>query len=447
MGANKHYLICVSRCSSLPKWTLGGRNEDAYSIRGTPSPGPGSYPMRSTVSNDKGFGFGSGARGSLGQNVDRSIPGAGLYNPGGAGAAAKKIRGGSWGPPPRKSKSKAAAPGPGSYSFKSTLGGKSMGFGPAVYSRAPRKKLDNVGPGKYSVQKRPESAPPAWSFGSSQRPHPAKSSVDPRIPGLDALSNIRSTLGERSCTMGKQFPLASERWELRPEPATYPSESTLEKRSCSFGRAARPMSAPPRYSKTGPGSYDVGSTLRRNTSDFGRGAERGSAVAAPASSTGSVGPGQYPLKSTMEVDGRGFDFTRGDRSDPALGDPNTPGPGYYAKGTTLGKDRSPTWRINMSRARPNGNTRAEQRQATLPGPAAYDRTVSREGPGFSVGTGNRPPLSTAQKGIPGPGAYDVDRSVGGGPAPTQKGRWGDEKRYEKSPDPGSYEADYTSFGY
>lgn len=443
-SAKKH-LICVSGVRSSPKWTIACRADCGLDHLGTPDPGPGSYGRPgASVRDNIGFGFGTGQRSNLGQSCDMAIPGAGLYNPKALGGGpSDKIKGGSWGPPPRRANTnkKKAPPGPGSYEVSTKLGQKGTKLGPAVYER--RSKEDSgsgrIGPGHYGAAKRPGSAPPAWSFGTSCRPHPGRNAnIDPAVPGLDAVKNtspgMRTNKGVSMKFRNEN--IDGQKWELRPEPATYSRPSTLGKAAQSFGRAERPTSAPSRPSSVGPGSYDVhGSTLKSNgTSGFT------SSIRPALSQCDNVtGPGQYDVASTVALD-KGFDMTRGPRSNAALGDPDVPGPGYYAHPGV--KRQAPKWSIHRSNQQPRHKA-SEQR----PGPSDYGCQDSRGGLVCSIGQGLRPNLNGNDHAKPGPGAYSPNSPQSGAKGVTQKGRWKDTAVHERKPTPQTYEADYTCFGY
>jgi len=444
----KHHLICVSGVRSTPKWTLGARAGDGLNVLGTPDPGPGSYGRgASAVRDNIGFGFGSGQRSNLGQNCDKSVPGAGLYNPQAIGGGpSNKPRGGRWGPPPRRPESsnvrRVTPPGPGSYDLKPTLGQKATKLGPAVYERKGKEGsgTGSIGPGQYCPMARPSSAPPAWSFGTSQRPHPGRNAnIDPKVPGLDCVKDTSSGMRTNKGASMKFRNSENDglRWELRPEPATYATASTLGTKALSFGRAERPSSAPSRPSNVGPGSYDFGSTLKTNGTSGFTNSQRGNL----SQCDNETGPGQYDVPSTVSLD-KGFDMTRGPRSKAECGDPDVPGPGYYAH--TGVKGRTPKWSINRSNQQPR-----EKATEQKPGPTTYGCQDSRGGLVCSIGQGLRPPLQGTDTAKPGPGAYSPSPSLGqpGGKAPTQKGRWKDPVVREVAPTPQTYEADYTSFGY
>jgi len=444
--AKKHHLVCVSGVRSLPKWTIGGRGDCGLDNLGTPDPGPGSYGRPGpSVRDNIGFAFGSGQRSNLGQSCDMAIPGAGLYNPTALGGGPSKILGGRWGPPPRRSdnKAKKAPPGPGSYELKPTLGQKATKLGPAVYKRGGKEESGsgNIGPGHYAPQKRPSSAPPVWSFGTSLRPHPGRNAnIDPSVPGLDAVKDTSAGMrtNKGASMKFRNSEIDGQRWELRPEPATYSAPSTLGKGSQSFTRGERPSSANPSCSNVGPGSYNIhGSTLKtKGTSGF-----TSSNRPALSQCDNPTGPGQYDASSTLSVgQGKGFDITRGPRSRASLGDPDVPGPGYYAN--TGVKGSSPQFSIHRSRQQPRPKAAEE-----TPGPSAYGCADSRGGLVCSIGQGLRPPLQGTDNAKPGPGAYSPSSPQRGGQGVTQKGRWKDPAMREVAPTPQTYEADYTSFGY
>lgn len=228
----------------------------------------------------------------------------------------------------------------------------------------------------------------------------------------------------------------SQRWELRPEPATYTTKSTLGQQAQSIGRAERPMSASSSPSRVGPGSYNInGSTLKTNgTSGF-----TNSQRAKLSQCDNPTGPGQYEVASTVALD-KGYDMTRGPRSRGTTGDPDVPGPGYYAHPGA--KREFPKWSINRSNQQPR-----QKAIEKTPGPQTYGCQESRGGLVCSIGQGLRPPLQGGDNAKPGPGAYSPTSPQSGAKGPTQKGRWKDASVREIAPTPQTYEADYTSFGY
>ena len=178
----------------------------------------------------------------------------------------------------------------------------------------------------------------------------------------------------------------------------------------------------------GPGTYDA----------EGRGAGPkwgfGSEARGKNASVFSPAPGTYEMKSTLDPHGYSM---AGKHANNALREAaSVPGPGAYNPSLT---DRAPAYGVGRG-------PRADWAQGNInPGPGTYNPAGARPrsaAPVYSLrsfGTGSRRPLSGSVD-TPGPGTYRVRLDGTEGPQYSMPGR-GPGKQRGESPGPGQYEAE------
>lgn len=404
-----------------PKWTLpqGARfSAKAPSTR----PGPGAYGDLSAA-HLRGRPASAGGRGprfgpprevflrrSMSSKVADADPeGPGLAYSGNAVATAPRVVGGVIGvypaPPPGSDVRRGVGetPGPGEYHAPSTLKTNGAAYmGDLQSRRAVEPPREPRLPGRAELALGRSASAPAFSFGSGRRPVSAGGS------GQNApLYALPSTLGggAASCKAGA-VPPAQGRFEVRPEPGSYmPRSQGHAAPRQPFGRAARPLSAPPGGRTAGTGDH--------------------------------LGPGKYSVeKAPAQPAGAGLMHSGSQRSDPTgsdLAGPPGPGPGAYdlargVGGPAIGFGRAPR-DVSSSGPSTKGATAkhrmlvkaAEAAAAATEGGTAWERPMAastlRRGPRLAPrrdpGTRGRrrdfcPAAAGGAADVPGPGAFDVE---------------------------------------
>lgn len=412
----EHDLACLSTVPRGPKWTFGGRPNRPLSA--STGPGPGAHNPRFDLSRQSApqYGFGSEKRGG-GVGSRLGTPGPGAYQPqfkGGRQAASWTMAGKT--PIPG---SRSVTPGPGMYS-NVILKSSAPAYGIGTSSRGVFSAPSSPGPGAYDAGSNIGMRSPQWTLGSSQRSSFTQGKSG--SPGPGAYSpGMMSWRGPMYSMRSRPTPRNDDR---TPGPGTYTPRSP-EKESNKFSFGGRTPLGGYGGDVPGPGAYNPGdSTVRRRPPawGFGNSTRTGFGV------NSCPGPGQYnPEKKSGtpawsfggEVKMRGQILNK-----------DTPAPGTYSLGTTVGQG------IKYSIA--GGRRRGIALASDSPGPCTYVPALSDGSPKWTFGSSLRTNLAPTAI-SPGPGAYSPasaregvgwtmsGRHGGSAPGGVQKPRGGNDK--------------------
>eukprot|EP00747_Dinoflagellata_sp_TGD_P078490 gnl/TRDRNA2_/TRDRNA2_160093_c0_seq1.p1 gnl/TRDRNA2_/TRDRNA2_160093_c0~~gnl/TRDRNA2_/TRDRNA2_160093_c0_seq1.p1 ORF type:complete len:267 (+),score=18.36 gnl/TRDRNA2_/TRDRNA2_160093_c0_seq1:53-802(+) len=124
---------------------------------------------------------------------------------------------------------------------------------------------------------------------------------------------------------------------------------------------------------------------------------------------------------------------------------SVPGPGAYSVDsnaeTTSKFSKSPRFGFGVA-----NRDAGDKSRSRVPGPGAYNhrKHIGGEGLAFSLTPRRRPPTQKDIESFPGPGSHDVKLGLGGGPKYTVAQRRDDSARKGAGPGPGEYDHTFTA---
>lgn len=283
-------------------------------------------------------------------------------------------------------------PGPGMYQSASTLS-KQGGY-VGVRSKL-HKKNDQPGPGAYTMgttfSKR--GAP----IGKGQRNEFGKGSANPGPGTYEANANMSRTHG---AGFGKEKRSTIDNLKNNPGPGQYTIKEALFRDSKYASIKGRPKTAK-NDSRPGPGHYQSKSLSSSPAYSMGL-----KTKLKGLTSKDNPGPGGYdPEYKGVKQSAPQVSFGKYTRSN-LTGDKMLPGPGAYESKSTVGE--GPSYGISMRYEKHKGDMR--------PGPGNYnpkDEFVRKSAPRAVISSGKRNGLLVGS-GAPGPGNYDLNKSVDSG---------------------------------
>mmetsp|Transcript_40395 Transcript_40395/g.106580 ORF Transcript_40395/g.106580 Transcript_40395/m.106580 type:complete len:515 (+) Transcript_40395:62-1606(+) len=417
---------------NAPKWTLPQAGRDAATPE-HPGPGPAYNVRLLGRTNKHGPNFGPKARHRSAPRLSAlatASPGP-IYNTRGDTLEEQRTIGGAmsvYPPPPPSKFGVCSTPGPGAYKTNpSTLVGRG-----SVYMGDPqcRRRPESAPPGPKlrGHDTKAGDAAPKFSFGSASRnlsvPSISKKKPTPESP----LYMPPSTLGgpSASCRAGA-VPPEIGRFEVRPEPTTYVfSKPEYNSAPQTFGRAMRPLSAPPGPKTIGPGTYHVpdGKVSRPGFGALHSRSKRGTGT--PTNEVSAPGPGAYKVEAPQDTHGPAFAFGRAKKAvaSEVCGSQATPthcslseraadavveasvGDAVSCDKSSLG-GRGPRL---PPRRHPSVGARKQQ-ASSVPGPGAFNLKAQRSCRSCVFGTAGREARTMVAADSPGPASYNVRSSM------------------------------------
>lgn len=418
----------LSHAAASPKWTISNRNE-GKDVKDS-IPGPGSYIVHDNSIGQKGPNFGKAPRHSHPEHNEEGPGPAPAQDP---SSGRQHVPGGVIGNRlSERRKDSEDTPGPGEYELRSTLrsSGTRMGPEPSMRpSSAPQscslKNLEHFG-----------GTAPCWSFPVSERER--KPSSEPKLFTTEQLEP-RSTLRSSPAAWCNTASVPKlDRFEVRPDPATYMIPTEPPQRAHRIPKAQRPVSAPSGQrgsDRVGPGSYNTNPDRQSNRAPSLGSKTRRTRFEQPD----GPGPAVY---NGHAGSGSGPSFSIGKSNRESLALKTTPNGGYnelysdrQSMTHTLSGPRLPG-RTDRSPSKPGNNT---------PGPGSFDVPKKRPQRVCSFGSAARW-KSGYGNGGPGPASYKTEKngcfSSQGCGMPKSKREY--PPKEDRSPGPGYYKA-YSSF--
>eukprot|EP00440_Ansanella_granifera_P029700 gb/GFBE01032260.1/.p1 GENE.gb/GFBE01032260.1/~~gb/GFBE01032260.1/.p1 ORF type:complete len:252 (+),score=30.17 gb/GFBE01032260.1/:1-756(+) len=241
----------------------------------------------------------------------------------------------------------------------------------------------------------------------------------------DEMSNTKDSLAS---SLKKEFPKLNSLSHVRRSPRwTFNSGRASE-------HAERKSAQAP-----GPGTYALNSPDVTSRHQKGPTFSFGSAGRGMVGAQKSPGPGTYSMTKEPGSTTAAWTMTPR-REEKRLADSaSTPGPGEHSIKAMLGLGHAPGYTA--------GKRLNDMDPKSSPGPGDYTQVdaVGNKSPSWGFGSSNRPDNgNSAQLATPGPGAYMVASTVGGGPTTTLKGRHPG-PRPQAMPGPGTHGGHYSSF--
>lgn len=380
----EHNLACLSTVAAGPKWSFGGRTNRPSSA--VPVPGPGAYNPHFELSKETApqYGFGSQKRGGI-AGGKQSSPGPGAYQPqyNRGKQAASWTMGGRLGP----SGGRSLTPGPGTYSNvipKSS----SPAYGIGTSSRTTFSAPNSPGPGAYDAAKNFGGQSPQWSVGVSQRSQITNLKVSSPGPGTYNPPALTGSGGPMYSMASRPHGVTKDR---TPGPGTY-TPRCPEKESNKFSFSGRTPLARVGGDAPGPGTYNPAEiTVKRRPPAWGFGNSQRAGFATNA----SPGPGQYnPERKTGAP---AWSFGGEAKMKGLVVGRDTPAPGTYTLGTTVGQGI----KYSIAGSRRTGMPTASD----SPGPCTYMPMLNNDSPKWTFGSSTRTKLTPSAV-SPGPGAYN-----------------------------------------
>ena len=396
-GSNA-YLPNNSDLRKAPAYSFTHAEPPDDSKKGKYSPGPGAYNLEKDNDKPK-YGFGTADRdtGSNGNNV----PGPGQYpinSTVGEGPKITIAQRLDYDPTTRE---QLDNPGPGNYEVRKGPAGPLYSIGT---SQRPGFKASNTpGPADYKPDNLNviRNKNPEWVIGTGNRGDLADGDKD--IPGVGTYQVAKNPKGPFYSITGKGN-MNDIKDNGVPGANTYlPNNSAFRKAPASgFTHAPIGEKIDPTKQGPGPGAYKLDKDNDKPKYSFGKENRDG-----PVSKYDGPGPGEYPYKTTV---GEGPKITMAHKydSDPiSKQQKDMPGPGNY---DVRGGPAGPIYSIGTSQ-------RPGFKGSDTPGPADYKtdnlNLIRNKNPEWKIGTGNRGDLADGDKDVPGVGTYQLPQKPKG----------------------------------
>lgn len=360
------------------------------------NPPPNLYKIRKDGTDSPYWSFGAETRKGLGDK--RINPGPGTYDTNiDAGHLAVKYS--MPGKNETNDKEGVGKPGPGAYNpHDESVKGKApvFMFGTGQRSNLAGKNA-NPGPGQYQEHTTLKRA--GAKFYSEQRTDKYKN-INPGPGNYENKTGIEDSL-EKSRGYSMALKLEGNKKDQVVGPGAYkPSYDSSKKKSSTIRFGSEERGRNKSEMNPGPGAYESKGTNEASQWGFGSNARHTIPIMKGVPGPGAYESGQDSVKLAQPQYGFGLRPEIIDKDNLAK-----PGPGSYNPDQKLTKNKEATYKIGTAK-RNFGSSNTKH----VPGPGNYNPKSELNKRGAGIGYGKKNTLDVKSVG-PGPGQYEIDRSV------------------------------------